>query len=179
MPIISGYRGPIQRSPPIILPRCRPLIIAVITIVVLGLISQSSNISAQSTASLLATIPQAFVSTGSVAAAAMDPGIYPIFDCAKLLEELGTNPAMRELDPNMGKIYARHVIENPSFYVALHNKTFDSTRWAVMQYGYYYERLLTDAFQEVLREFPPGSRVLDVGGEYFFRAVRVLMLLSF
>jgi hypothetical protein len=174
MPIRSNRvsQGPVRCSPPSS-PRFRPVIITVLSIVIVGLISQPSNNSVQSKGLLIATVPRTLVSTGSNAEGAVNPGKYPIFDCAKLLEDLVTNPAMQELDPNMGKIYSRRVTENPSFYVSLHNRTFDHTRWSVMLFGHYYEITLTNAFQEVLRESPPGSRVLDVGGEYFFGAVRM------
>ena len=65
-------------------------------------------------------------------------------------------------DPNGGRSYARTTDTNPSFWVSLHNETFDRTRWAIMIYGYYYEQKEAEAFHIILQE--RSGRVLDVGG---------------
>jgi len=66
-------------------------------------------------------------------------------------------------DPNSGRLYARTTNTTPSFWVSLHNEAFDRTRWAIMTYGFYYEKKVAEAFQIILRE-PSKGRVLDVGG---------------
>jgi hypothetical protein len=103
-------------------------------------------------------------------------GKYPTYDCAKLLKDLATDPTTQALDPNKGKLYARLVVEDPSFYVALHDRNFDRARWPIFDEGYYYEKGVTKAFQEVLRESPPGSRILDVGGQYIFELCDFLLV---
>lgn len=46
-----------------------------------------------------------------------------------------------------------------SFFALLHE-------YRVMEHGFYYEKMLTADFVQVLKESPPGARVLDVGGEF-------------
>lgn len=98
-------------------------------------------------------------------ATAVDPGKYPPFSCEKLLQDLKTDPTIQKQDPNLSKIYARKTVTDIPFYISVHNKTFDATRWDLIVYGFYYERKLTKAFFDVLEKSPPGARVLDVGGK--------------
>ena len=68
-------------------------------------------------------------------------------------------------DPNVGVIYGKKTITEPSFTIALHNKTIDHTRWAIMTYGFYYERFITERAAEIMgpkANATPGI-FLDVG----------------
>ena len=68
-------------------------------------------------------------------------------------------------DPNVGVIYGKKTITKPSFTIALHNKTIDHTRWAIMTYGFYYERFITERAAEIMgatSNTTPGI-FLDVG----------------
>lgn len=116
------------------------------------------------TATATATGSSMTQSAAAATAVGVDPGKYPPFSCAKLLKDLKTDQTMQAKDPNEGRMHVKRTVENPPFYVSLHNQEFDKPRWDVMTYGFYYERLLTRCFQTVLRNSPPGSRVLDVGG---------------
>ena len=60
---------------------------------------------------------------------ALDPGRYPPFSCSKLLNELKTNPALQAKDPNRGFLQVRRTTTKNPFYISLHNRTFDMTRW--------------------------------------------------
>ena len=92
------------------------------------------------------------------------PGKYAPFSCPNLLDELRNNPKVQQLDPNEGVLYGRRTVNEPLFYVFLHNEAYDRARWDIMTYGFYYEVALAQAFKDVLKASPPGSRVLDVGG---------------
>ena len=60
----------------------------------------------------------------------LDPGKYPPFSCSRLLTDLKTDPMMQRKDPNRGVLQVRRTVTEPPFYIALHNRTFDTTRWA-------------------------------------------------
>ena len=96
------------------------------------------------------------------------PGKYSPFSCPKLLDDLRNNPQTQQQDPNEGILYGRRTVNEPLFYVFLHNQAYDRARWDIMKYGFYYELALTQAFKDVLKVSPPGSRVLDVGGTCYF-----------
>jgi FkbM family methyltransferase len=99
---------------------------------------------------------------------------YQPIDCQSfLMEAKKTGTEINKMDPNKGVIYGKQVdinpkVVSPKFWVSLHAKEFDPTRWGIMDYGFYYERSLSDAFIEVLADSPPGSRVIDVGGNIGF-----------
>ncbi|CAB9501235.1 Inherit from COG: Methyltransferase [Seminavis robusta] len=138
--------------------------------------TDSSTNATSSTTSKSAIISSTTTVSSTPTTPAVSHGKYPTFDCAQLLHELKTNEATQKLDPNLGIIYSRRVRDVPSFFVAMHNETFDNTRWQIMRYGTYYEKKLTAAFQEVLRNAPKGARVLDVGGNIgFFSLVSASM----
>ena len=60
---------------------------------------------------------------------ALDPGKYPPFSCSKALTDLKRDAEIQNKDPNRGVLKVRRTITNPPFYISLHNKTFDTTRW--------------------------------------------------
>lgn len=74
--------------------------------------------------------------------------------------------APREVsDPNRGIMHGRYTTTKPSFWISLHNKAFDGTRWGVMEFGFYYEQLQSQAFVEVLTQTSSQHvHVVDVGG---------------
>ena len=92
-----------------------------------------------------------------------NPGNYVPISCPGVLEQVKTK-ALPVRDPNEGVLYGRRVKRTPAFWVSLHNRNFDSTRWNIMESGDYYERALSASFEEILQNSPHGSRVLDVGG---------------
>jgi FkbM family methyltransferase len=112
--------------------------------------------------------------------ASKDPGRYQPISCTNILDQVrnkrnGTNIHIQ--DPNEGYLYGRQTETEPSFWISLHNRDFDKTRWDMYESGHYYEKALTRAFQQVLKEeqhkassnsSPDSSknilRVLDVGG---------------
>jgi FkbM family methyltransferase len=84
----------------------------------------------------------------------------PSVSCSKLLSEKGNE------NINQGQIYVRYTIEEPQFFISLHNKNYDKVRYKIMKNGFFYERALSDCFREVLSRSSKngGSRVLNVGG---------------
>jgi FkbM family methyltransferase len=89
------------------------------------------------------------------------PGKYKPISCPDFLLEVRRDPYK---DPNKGVLYGKQIETDPKFWISLHNEQFDKTRWEIMKSGKYYEFALTDAFIEVLKASPPGSRVIDIGG---------------
>jgi FkbM family methyltransferase len=71
-------------------------------------------------------------------------------------------------DPNGGKLYVRHTVTDPRFWISFHDAAYDPTRFSTFKVGYYYEKMLSYAFQEVLSTTTPINgtkhRVIDVGG---------------
>lgn len=91
------------------------------------------------------------------------------FSCNELLQQRKTNQnkIVTDVDPNKdGHTHTQYTNTNPPFYISLHPREFDSTRWAIWTYGFYYERLLTQNFVQVLQSSPGPTRVIDVGGRY-------------
>ena len=98
-----------------------------------------------------------------------DPGKYVPLVCPQVLEKARSSEADKnDIDPNKGILHGKQIEMDPKFWVSLHNKEFDSTRWDIMRSGHYYEKALSNAFVEVLKSTPAGSRVLDVGGNIGF-----------
>ncbi|CAB9517402.1 Inherit from COG: Methyltransferase [Seminavis robusta] len=95
---------------------------------------------------------------------------YPPVSCSAALEEVRAE-GNGEMDPNKGVLHGKTVQMGPmypKFWISLHDVSFDPTRWHVMDYGEYYEKALSRAFAEVLKDTPAGSRVIDVGGNIGF-----------
>ena len=93
----------------------------------------------------------------------LDPGNYEPVSCNVILEKTRLRRLDTE-DPNHGELHGKQVETDPKFWISLHNKDFDVTRWGIFETGHYYEKALTVAFQNVLQEASTGSRILDVGG---------------
>ncbi|CAB9517403.1 Inherit from COG: Methyltransferase [Seminavis robusta] len=91
------------------------------------------------------------------------PGNYIPVSCPGVLEQMRTG-TLAVKDPNNGILHGRQVERDPKFWISLHTKEFDKTRWDVMVSGDYYKRSLSVAFVEILQDTAPGARVLDVGG---------------
>lgn len=70
-------------------------------------------------------------------------------------------------DPNSGMdatMLRRHITYvPPSFWVSLHNKLYDRTRWRIMGQGHYYKTHQERIWREILEKAPRGAHVLDVG----------------
>lgn len=87
-------------------------------------------------------------------------------DCIELLEKF-SGGRVGYKDPNAGQLIVATANQTPSqrhFAVSMHRKQFDKVRWAIYESRRYYEFALEEAWAEILRQAPPGSRVLDVGG---------------
>lgn len=93
-----------------------------------------------------------------------EKGVPPV-SCSNVLHDARTN-ASASLDPNHGQLFARYTLEEPHFYISVHNKAYDKVRYELFETtGFYYERVLTDCFRQVLSSKNDGEkRVLDVGG---------------
>jgi FkbM family methyltransferase len=88
---------------------------------------------------------------------------YEAVSCPAVLRDARAE-GNEHMDPNNGTLYAKQIERPPRFWVSLHNEQFDRTRWHIMLTGDYYEKALSKAFVEVLKDAPPGARVIDVGG---------------
>jgi FkbM family methyltransferase len=94
---------------------------------------------------------------------------YPAVSCPAVLRDTRAEGAdFENMDPNNGTFYGKLVDRHPRFWISLHNRQFDGTRWGIMNSGDYYEAFLSNAFAEVLKDAPPGARVIDVGGNIGF-----------
>jgi hypothetical protein len=97
--------------------------------------------------------------------------------CQEFIDEAksGTYRGRQVIDPNLkkGRFTRQTTTEHP-FWISLHNKEFDKTRWYIYENGSYYERSLGNIWTDVLREASPGSRVLDVGYVTFLQLLSVL-----
>jgi hypothetical protein len=97
--------------------------------------------------------------------------------CQEFIDEAksGTYRGRQVIDPNLkkGRFTRQTTTEHP-FWISLHNKEFDKTRWYIYENGSYYERSLGKIWTDVLREASPGSRVLDVGYVTFLQLLSVL-----
>jgi FkbM family methyltransferase len=91
-----------------------------------------------------------------------------IVQCPAYVQDVRQGRVPSVLDPNEGsnreELQAKTHPEEPSFWVSLHNKKFDRTRWGIKTYGYYYERALERIWRSILaEETNTKSVVLDVG----------------
>ena len=89
---------------------------------------------------------------------------YRPVSCSRVLQPYQSG---NSTDPNGGKHYVRHTVTDPRFWVSFHDAAYDPTRFSSFQVGYYYEKMLSHAFQEVLSTPPANGtkhRVIDVGG---------------
>lgn len=91
-------------------------------------------------------------------------GDIAVMRCAELLEERRDPQSMIHTEDPNKEIHARFTKTDPGFYISLHNQEFDKTRWKMMETGVYYERFLTQAFVQVLRNRQGPVRMIDVGG---------------
>lgn len=86
----------------------------------------------------------------------------PTVSCSRMLRDARSNVTF---DPNQGKLYSRYTVEDPHFYISVHERSYDKVRFEVFETeGSYYERALTDCFRQVLLSSNNKKRVLDVGG---------------
>ena len=70
-------------------------------------------------------------------------------------------------DPNQGKVFLRKVVTEPSFFVSVHDKTYDPIRFgSIFEKGDYYEKRVRERFEYILSEhqYELMPLVLDVGG---------------
>jgi len=70
-------------------------------------------------------------------------------------------------DPNQGKLFLRQVVTDPSFFVSVHDKRYDSVRYSsIFEKGDYYEENVRKRFEYILSEHQHETMpvVLDVGG---------------
>jgi len=90
-------------------------------------------------------------------------GVPPV-SCSKVLRNARTNSNIT-LDPNQGKLFARYTIDEPHFFISVHEKQYDKVRYKMFELdGTYYERALSNCFRQVLSASTSHKRVLDVGG---------------
>lgn len=109
---------------------------------------------------------------------------HPPLACSNIFHENRNKPRPAG-DPNRGAIHARYTSVDPYFWIALHTQEFDATRWAILEFGEYYEKSETKSFANIVRaeaqkrlklhklerqsDAAPSStlpplRVIDVGG---------------
>jgi len=87
-------------------------------------------------------------------------------DCHDFLKQTFEGKGPVE-DPNHGQLFGRMTSPNETkhpFWINIHTKLFDPRRYEVWTEGYYYEKVLTGIFQDILEDAPANGRVLDVGG---------------
>jgi len=69
------------------------------------------------------------------------------------------------IDPNQGKNYTRWMDQTDHpFWASFHSKQFDRVRWGSYEQGHYYEDVQERAWMDILKQAPPNSCILDVGG---------------
>ena len=92
-------------------------------------------------------------------------GAAPL-DCPSFLSSVSSKQRLDVVDPNGGRMYARLTTTSPPFFMSMHEESFDEVRFEIFRSGAYYERVMTEAFAEILKEDRalPDRRVLDVGG---------------
>lgn len=67
------------------------------------------------------------------------------------------------IDPNEDRVYLRKLSSKPSFFVSVHNQSYDAVRWnSIFEEGRYYEDQVHQRFLEILSD-QPKSLVIDVG----------------
>jgi FkbM family methyltransferase len=75
---------------------------------------------------------------------------HPPLSCTDIFHEDRNIPRPAG-DPNSGAIHARYTSTDPYFWVALHKREFDATRWAIIEFGEYYEVQETKSFANIIR----------------------------
>jgi FkbM family methyltransferase len=85
-------------------------------------------------------------------------------DKQKVVGSQHRTPSFVVHDPNEGMVHARRTITKPHFWISLHHQAFDGTRWAIMEYGFYYERQQSNAFVQILQQ-QAQQQAQDKGGE--------------
>lgn len=100
-----------------------------------------------------------YVQTPAAVAASSSNGVYQPVDCAQFVQhtDVDTDPTGLE------KVLVRTQTKK-SFLIALHKKEHDKVRWDILRHGRYYEWNLEDIWSRLLSQAPPGSHVVDVGG---------------
>lgn len=97
-------------------------------------------------------------------------GIEEPISCYSFLQEARSKNSTI-VDANGGLMHVNFTLENPGFWISLHNEATDKVRWKpIVELGRYYERDLVRIWDKVLQKAPQGSRVLDVG---YVRAVHL------
>jgi hypothetical protein len=122
----------------------------------------------------------AATATNKVAVVSASAPLKPIA-CQELIDEVKKSGAYRNrkvIDPNLkhGSFTRQTITEHP-FWISVHNKEFDKTRWTIHAKGRYYEFALGKIWTNILREASPGSRVLDVGYVAFLQLCLSFVLL--
>ena len=84
---------------------------------------------------------------------------YEPVDCRSFVKKVSVDTDPKGLD----KVLVRTKTSNP-FLISLHKQKHDKVRWDIFLYGRYYERALEDIWARILKSAPPGSHVVDVGG---------------
>jgi FkbM family methyltransferase len=92
-----------------------------------------------------------------------------LVNCLSFLRDVRKGLLPNVVDPNRGlklddlQVKTRHP-EEPSFWVSLHNRNYDRTRWGIKTNGYYYESDLERIWRSILsEEASQDATVLDVG----------------
>lgn len=62
------------------------------------------------------------------------------------------------------KAFLLRTMTHSPFYISLHDEKVDRTRWIIWSKRFYYEKVLERIWNSILLESPPGSHVIDVGG---------------
>jgi FkbM family methyltransferase len=84
---------------------------------------------------------------------------YNRTDCKKLQADHATIQ-----DPNGGvALHTKRTLTHPSFDISLLPQEIDRVRWSIMQSGNYYEKFITQDFQDILKDYKKPSLVIDVG----------------
>lgn len=102
-------------------------------------------------------------STNSLSSSMERAPLEPPIDCSSLLAEVQSGKSQIK-DPNKGKSYIVRTTNNIPFNISLFDPKYDPVRGKMLKTFRYYERDLDTAWEQVLRASPPGSRVLDAGG---------------
>lgn len=90
---------------------------------------------------------------------------FPPISCSQVLQQFQAEA--NTTDPNGGKLFVRHTLTDPSFWISFHDGSYDPVRISTFTYGYYYEKALTAAFEQVLSQtLPPNGTKHRVIGEF-------------
>jgi FkbM family methyltransferase len=105
---------------------------------------------------------------------------FPPLSCQQVFFENRDKKGPWYADPNDGSIHGRYTRTQPSFWISLHRRKYDKTRWSIMDSGVYYETIETQSLVDIIRadvqqrkpphhttlntDSPPPLHVVDVGG---------------